>query len=121
MFGILTTTACSSPSGKLAGNWSGQLASSIAGTGNVAASLTQDGSKVGGTWSSTFANPSNNNSGTVKGSISGSSVSLTLTSGNAFACGSQVTSTLSGNTLAGTYTTVNCSVADGGVFQLSKF
>jgi hypothetical protein len=121
----LTAVACTSstsPSGaNVAGNWSGTLTSSYAGSGTVGFSLSQSGSSVSGTWFTTFGNSANNNSGSLSGNLNGSTITAVLTPSNPLGCPSNVTGTLNGSTsITGTYAAFSCSVSDGGPFTVTK-
>lgn len=116
----------SSSSSNLAGNWAGTVTSatfvSQVGIGTFRATLAQNGSSINGSWQTTYSNPANNNAGALTGIITGSSVTLTLTSGVATACPFNATASLNagGTGMTGTYATFNCTVADGGQFNVTK-
>lgn len=110
-----------SPSDSLAGNWSGTVTSNVVGTGNVALTLTHQGSKIGGTYATGFPSAVNNSAGSVSGTLNGSSVSITLTPGSPTACPYQVTATRNGaDAISGTYATFNCTAAIGGSFSVAR-
>ena len=115
-----------SPSGQqLAGNYAGTLVSNSSGfaqigVGTLQATLAQNGGALSGSWTTTYANAAYNNAGSLTGSVSASSVTLTLTSDVTGLCPSNVTAAVSGTTLSGTYETVNCSFTDGGQFKITK-
>src|SRR5947209_8350287 len=64
----------------LTGTWTGTITDNLAGVGSVLFTMTQTGGQLTGTWQSTFADPTNNNGGTLSGTISGNAIALTLTS-----------------------------------------
>ena len=120
------TSTSTSPSGQqLAGNYTGTLVSNSSGfaqigVGTLQATLAQNGGSLNGSWTTTYANAAYNNAGSLTGTASGSSVTLTLTSGVTGLCPSKVTAAISGTTLSGTYATFDCSYADGGQFSATK-
>lgn len=112
-----------SPASALTGSWAGQANApgSPAGTASVAATIAQSGATLSGTWLTNYANPIYNGSGTLAGSVTGASLSLTLNPSVPTACPYNVTATTNGSsTIDGTYATVNCTVALGGTFTLRK-
>jgi len=120
------TSTSTSPSGQqLAGNYTGTLVSNSSGfaqigVGTLQATLAQNGGSLNGSWTTTYANAAYNNAGSLTGTVSASSVTLTLTSDVTGLCPSSVTAAISGTTLSGTYETVNCSFTDGGQFKITK-
>lgn len=82
--------------------------------------MAQNGSSVNGSWNVAYSNAANNNAGSLTGIITGSSVTLTLTPGVPTACPFNVTASIAGSSLSGTYATFNCTVADGGQFNAAK-
>ena len=122
---LVWLTACSDSSTSptptdLSGTWTGTLTDSRVGNGTARVTFSPSGTGLSGTWSSTFPDPSNNNSGTLSGSVNGSSVMITLTPSVPISCPFQVTATVAGNQMTGTYAAVNCSVPDSGSISLSK-
>jgi hypothetical protein len=120
-----SSTPSSPAATNVAGNWAGTVASATsgnqAGTGAFHATFVQDESSLSGSWAVTYPDPANNNSGELTGIISGTSVTLTLSSTVPTACPFSATATLSGATaMSGTYSTFNCTVADGGPFNITK-
>ncbi len=121
LIGLTAGCSSSSPTApseiSVAGNWSGTLSDSLAGTGRLAFTFAQSAAALSGTWSTTYSNPGYNNGGSLSGSVSGSSVTLTLTPSVPTYCPYNVTGTLSGSTLSGTYAAFNCTVAVSGTFS----
>jgi hypothetical protein len=120
-----SSTPPSPPVTNVAGNWAGTVASATSpnqtGVGAFHATLVQDESSLSGSWTVTYSDPANNNSGELTGIVTGSSVTLTLSSAQAGACPFSATATLNGATVMnGTYSTFNCTVADGGPFNITK-
>lgn len=113
---ILALQACggsgSGASAGLDGNFEGTLTlqgvdASNCLTGTLLMSLTQSGTSLSGTWSSFGFNgyglcPYLNSSGSVTGTVSGSSVVIYALNGTSH--GYTVVGTLSGSTITGTYT-----------------
>jgi hypothetical protein len=113
------------PVTNVAGNWTGTVSSATAGSqvgvGTFHATFVQDEASLSGSWNVSYSDPANNNSGELTGIITGTSVTLTLSSGVATACPFSATATLSGETaMSGTYSTFNCAVADGGQLNITK-
>jgi hypothetical protein len=116
-----TTSNTSSPFGSLSGNFTGSIQDSAAGTGTVRGTLSQSGTSISGTLQTFFANPNNNNSGTVSGTVNGTSVTLVFTSSVPTACPFNITLTQTSNTqLSGTYAAFNCTVAVGGTVSITR-
>ena len=118
---LVACTESTGPTTSLAGNWSGTISSVLYGNGAMAFTLAQSSKALSGTWSATFANAANNDSGSLSGNVSGSAVSIVLTPSNPFTCPFNVTATLSGSTsMSGTYAAFNCTVAASGTFVAAK-
>ena len=120
-----STTPATPSVTNVAGNWTGTVASATA--GNQAgvctfhATFVQDESSLSGSWNVSYPDPANNNSGELTGIITGASVTLTLSSGIPTACPFSATASLNGATaMNGTYSTFNCTVADGGQFNITR-
>jgi hypothetical protein len=81
----------------------------VAGTGSLQSTITQSGSTLSGTYSLTFSNPVFSNSGTLSGTVNGSSVSMTATPGNTLICPALDTATLNAaaTQITGTYAAVS--------------
>ena len=108
-----------SPAGvDLTGTWSGPAQDSYGGNGNLRATIAQFGSAFSGTWAITFPNPNNNNGGTVDGTVNGSKIAGTLRS-NAV-CPLSVTFLVNGNSMSGTYASINCSISITGSFTMAR-
>jgi hypothetical protein len=88
-------------------------------TAPVAASLTQSGTQVTGTWGNNFGGFVN--IGTLSGTVSGNSLSATITSAVPGACTATVSGTSSNGILSGTFaTTENCATSQSGTFTLNS-
>lgn len=100
-----------------AGNWSGSIDDQRLGSGTLTLSISQTGDSVSGIWSTAYADTANDIGGRVTGSVSGSTLSILLRPLSPPTCQYgpfEVTATLTGTALSGTYTTVQCAVEDGG-------
>src|SRR5260370_37074163 len=110
----------------VAGTWVGTMTDSVLGTGKIYATISQSDSVLSGEWYSYYPNPINNFQGTLSGSVSGSSVAAMLTSNFPILlrrepqdCDFNVTATVNGNQLSGTYASVFCNVAVTGSIHLT--
>jgi hypothetical protein len=104
----------------ITGTWTGTLNDSLAGVGTVRLTIIQSGSRLSGTWASTFQDPTFSNSGTLTGTYSGTSATITLTPGGQGACPFRVTATPTATAITGTYAAVNCQIAIGGSVTVTK-
>ena len=97
------------------GSWCGSMDDNHFGPANIGMDISQRGSKLSGTWTSSLGR-----SGTLKGKIAGSTVTLTLQEkGNA--CRAAVSSTLvRSDEITGTYTIFGCHQSDGGTFDITN-
>ena len=102
----------------LTGTWTGTIQDSLVGAGTARVTIAQSGSSLTGTWS--FTAGGDTNSGSLSGSVTGSSLSVTLTPSVPTSCPFQVTATVSGNTITGTYAAFNCTVAISGSINLTR-
>ena len=124
--GALLTAACAGDSttgpssNTIAGSWTGTVASQVSGSGRVQVTFSQNGGAISGTWAATFPNAAANDAGTVSGQLNGSSLQALLNPGSPSSCPYNVTATVSNTSIAGTYTTVNCSIAVGGTINLTR-
>jgi hypothetical protein len=113
---ILAGCSATAPS-SVAGTWTGSLVDALAGPATLQYTLSQSGSSLTGTWSSKFPAAANPVTGTLAGTLSGSTVTLILAINNS-SCQESVTGTVSGSTMTGTYSDDNCGAGDGGTFTL---
>ena len=143
---VVCVTACraspTSPSlpgtarGPNGGTWAGTLRDDANGQGDVRVvlqeSIVNGTSILGGMWTTTYADASKNGSGEVTGGVTGTLVVLTLRRVPVLACtssapvqalnGSYVSLnlTLSGPTIAGSYSYQDCAGAIPGTLTLTK-
>lgn len=96
------------------GHLSGALHDNLYGPGTMSVSVTQNGVILAGTFSDSFGL-----SGLFDGVMVGPTVYFNLLPNNPGACPFSATGTLSGNTVAGNYTTMLCGVADSGTFSMT--
>ena len=104
----------------VAGTFRGTIQDSVAGTGTLTITLAQNGSDLTGTYQATFANPSNNGGGTVRGEVDGNAVTLTTSPSVPTACPFNATATVNGGQISGTYAAFNCTVAASGTVNLTR-
>src|SRR5712692_9305322 len=70
----------------LTGTWTGTLQDSVAGVGTILFTFSQTDAAVTGTWQSTFADPTNNNGGTLSGTAGDPAIALVLSTSRPQAC-----------------------------------
>lgn len=119
LIGVLFVSACGGgPSGpsttSVAGTWTGTVNDSLAGVVSASMTLAQSGATVSGTWAVS------GNSGSLAGSMSGSSLSAVLSPSNPLTCPYSLTATNSGSRLIGTYAAFNCSIPISGSIALTR-
>ncbi len=103
----------------IAGTWTGTITSNqVSGSGPVSATFSQSDASVSGTWS--IIGPDGPDSGTLSGTLSGSSVTLRLVSKVPTGCPYTMNATVSGNRMTGIYSATFCSVAVSGGVDLTK-
>ncbi len=129
---LVTATACSgvsSPSrstettqaANVAGTWAGSSTSNLtSGSIRLTITIAQTGTTLSGSWASSWPDPMSDNAGTLSGTVTGSTVLVTLNSGNPRLCSASATGVLSGNTMSGSYAAIFCSVANGGLFTITR-
>ena len=117
-----SVSACGSPTEpSLSGTWRGTAQDNIGGSGTFEVTLAQTSSNISGTWLIAFpSNPALDNGGSLSGTISGSSLSATLSPSNPNGCPFNLTATVSGTVLSGTYASFNCVIAITGSFNATK-
>ena len=125
-----TAPTASAPAPLLSGTWDGyteELTMPVLGRtiGTVRTTLSQNGTDLSGTWTVTYANPTMAGSGTLSGSVSGTSVNMMLSPSVPTGCSLRVTATLTSPIappmfLQGTYASVSCTAASGGGVVLQK-
>ncbi|MFB0562274.1 MAG: hypothetical protein ACETWM_13805 [Candidatus Lokiarchaeia archaeon] len=104
----------------ISGTWVGTIEENYAGKGTFKVTISQHGSAVIGTWSSSFSDPIYDNAGELKGTFVNELFTVTLTPNNSNACPFTIAGTLSGNYLVGTYKSFNCLISIKGTFNLTK-
>ena len=116
------------PGGTLTGTWSGAVVDPVSGTGTMTLTMIQTGAGVGGTWSTSLESNPSMKGGSAGGSTAGSLASLFLTPTTSIVCESgmtlsgtlNVTATLAGNRLTGTYLVLTCNSATSGTIDLTR-
>jgi hypothetical protein len=110
----------------MTGNYRGTMQDSLVGRGTITVTIIQNGENLRGTWQSLFADPTNNNGGSLTGTIHRPSVphpniSLLLQPANPTTCPFQVTGTLiTPVEMTGTYVAVNCSRVETGTLDVTR-
>ena len=95
----------------------------VAGIGTLLLTLSQTDTQVNGTWQSTFADPANNNGGTVSGSVSDPSITLVLSAAQPGVCSFTVAANRDDdedNRFTGTYAAFNCPRAQSGTVDVTR-
>ena len=105
------------------GAWAGQVIDDTWGTGTATMATAPLPIGVTGTWSFRFdAAPAH--SGSLNGSVTGSSVTLVMSPSTALSCGVYgsigVTGTIEGRRLKGTYVRFTCAGLEGGSLDLTR-
>lgn len=124
--GVFVLTACSGGAGgssapvfSYGGTWKGTTLDTLAGEGQLTASLTQSGNDLGGTWSVNYPGLGIT-SGQVLGIINENEVILEMLPSNPDDCPLLAVTTRSGSTLKGTYSSYNCSTSLSGEITATK-
>jgi len=104
----------------LSGTWVGAIQENYAGKGTFKATISQYGSSLIGTWSSSFSDATYDNAGELTGTFVNELFTATLTPNSSGSCSFTVAGALSGNRLVATYKSFNCSVEIKGIFDLNK-
>jgi len=102
----------------LSGNYRGTMQDSLAGTGTITATLVQTDSTVTGTFQTSF--PEGHGGGNVAGRRRDDALTLTVTPPQPPACPVHVTATIDGETIQGTYATVDCPMVETGTVTLTR-
>jgi hypothetical protein len=104
----------------LSGTWAGTTTSAT--TGSKAfpfrLTLTHTGATINGTWAA--ASDFDSGGGTAAGTVNASTVALTLRSDQASQCVLNVTASVAGARMTGTYATVGCFQGEAGTLGLTK-
>ena len=112
--------APSAPTHFLSGVWTGTLQSSISDRATARLLITDVGSSLTGSWSVDATSVTGANGGRLFGTVVGSSVLIGLTSNDPLTCSFDVTATITGNTLTGTYDTFNCTAGLSGSISVTR-
>ena len=99
----------------LAGTYVGTAQDSAGGTGSVTIALTHSGSYVTGTWRG--AEPWWR---ALNGTVNGSAINATLLPSVPNACPYNLSATVAGNRITGTYTSFNCAIGVTGAVDVTK-
>ncbi len=109
-----------SPSEFLSGIWTGTLEDSTSSPATALVTITQVGASFTGTWSVDATSFAGTHDGSLFGTVSGSNVSIFLRSSDPLTCLFDIAATATGNTIAGNYTTFNCTVLLGGSISFTR-
>jgi hypothetical protein len=115
---VLSGCSAAAPS-TVAGTWSGTLVDSLSGPGTIQFTISQSESALTGTYTVKFPAAANAVTGTLAGTLSGSTVTLVLTPPNGAGCLEDVTVSVSGSSMSGTYAYANCGAIDTGTLSLT--
>jgi hypothetical protein len=128
----LVAAACGSnvatPSGSLSGAWSGPIAGDASAIGTARLLLTQTGSGIAGSFTTTYPDARQNRSGTAGGTVVSNVVTMALTPSGPLQCAGGITLsgtlsatlTLVADRLTGTYSGLTCGGAVGGTVDLGR-
>jgi hypothetical protein len=127
----LTMASCSSDGPDLSGTWAGEIHDSVAGTGTLRVTVTQNGENLSGTWAITFPEAGIDAAGSLSGRVDNDGLRLMLTPEEPiFPLSLEVTLTRKGdNRILGTYDApcpdrigdgVGCSGAVTGHFEITR-
>ena len=108
--------------GPLTGEWAGPIESDSGGPGEITLSFGQSGERLGGTWVARFDNPSFDDEGTLRGTVTGDTVEIVLDSANPDRCDYDAVGVQEGgDRITGSYqTTDECASSTGGVFDVTR-
>jgi hypothetical protein len=101
----------------VSGNYRGTIQDSLVGSGTITATLAEDDGRVTGTFQTSF--PQGNGGGNVSGSRTDNALTLTVIPTVATVCPVNVTATIDGDEIRGTYAAFSCSVAETGNFTMT--
>jgi hypothetical protein len=107
----------------LTGAWTGTIEDNIAGTGAILLTISQSGAQLNGTWQFTFANPIDNNGGTLSGTGGNPAIALVLSTSQLQACSFTVAANLDEDNddhFTGTYAAFNCTRAQSGGLDVTR-
>ena len=120
---ILALLGCSGDDRDLTGTWAGTIQDSVAGFGTLLLTISQTDTQLTGTWQSTFPNPTNNNGGTLSGTVGDPAIALVLATSRSQACSLTVAATRdedNDNHFTGTYASFNCALAESGSLDVRR-
>jgi hypothetical protein len=105
----------------LTGTWAGTVQDSVAGVGTILFTFSQTDGQVTGTWQIVFQNTTNNNGGTLSGSVSEPAITLVLSASRSQACSFTVAANNDGDDhVTGTYTALNCDRSQSGTLDVRR-
>lgn len=107
----------------LTGTWTGTIQDSIAGTGAILLTISQRDAQLSGTWQFTFADPTNNNGGTLSGTGGNPAIALVLSTSQPQSCSFTVAANRDEDNeehFTGTYATFNCARTQSGSLDVTR-
>ena len=117
----LALPGCGGDDSDLTGTWTGIVQDNLAGTGTILFTFTQTDSRLGGTWQLTFADPRNNNGGTLSGTVSDPSITMVLSPSQPQACSFTVAAERDDEDhFTGTYAAFNCASSQSGSLDVNR-
>jgi hypothetical protein len=119
----LALPGCGDDDSDLTGTWTGTVQDNLAGTGTILFTFTQTDSRLSGTWQITFADPGNNNGGTLSGTVSDPSITMVLSPSQPQACSFTVAAERDDddeNHFTGTYAAFNCASPQSGSLDVNR-
>lgn len=120
LFALLVLSACSGVGGyNYSGSYAGTINNSVTGAGSVNFSISQSEDRLAGTWQASFS-ADGSNGGSLFGIVNGDSLILELYPSIPTACPFNAVVNRNGDTLNGSYSAFNCSVAGTGTVEVQK-
>jgi len=119
----LALLRCTGGESDLTGTWTGTITDSVAGIGALSLTITQTASQLTGTWQSTFPDPTNNNGGSLSGTVADASIALVLAAAQPQACSFTVAvsrDNADANHFTGTYVAFACTRTESGNLDVRR-
>ena len=117
----LAVLGCGGGDDDLGGTWTGTVQDNLAGTGTALFTFSQGDSRLTGNWQFTFPDPRNNSGGTLSGTVSDDSISLSLVSAQPQACSFTVAAERDDDDrFTGTYTAFTCALQENGGLDVHR-
>jgi hypothetical protein len=119
----LALPGCGDDDSDLTGTWTGTVQDNLSGTGTILFTFTQTDSRLTGTWQITFADPRNNNGGTLSGTVGDPSIAMVLSPSQPQACSFTVAAERDDDDedhFTGTYAAFNCASPQSGSLDVNR-